>query len=141
MAQNKQPYAIARTPITLEFDGTQQTKPLQEWCYHFNVSYVNARMRYTRGKRGMDIFKIQSDKTLEPNLRFRYNHDLADPVRKYTTSALVSFLPSKHRERFLHHTKRLGITEEKMFDDIIDYVLNRLDKQEQNVLEHTLNTP
>lgn len=135
MAQHKHPYEIAATPITLDIEGTKQTKSLQEWCYHFEIPYVNARMRYTRGKRGADIFKTTTSKNTERHIRQRYNHDQTEPVRKYTTSALLSFLPPQHYTRFTHHTKRLGLSERQMLEDAIEYVLNRLDKQEQKANE------
>jgi hypothetical protein len=135
MARNKRPYEIASTPITLDIEGTKQTKSMQEWCYHFEIPYVNARMRYTRGKRGADIFKTKTEGNTERHIRQRFNHNQTEPLRKYTTTALLSFLPAQHHARFIYHTKRLGISEEQMLGDAIGYVLNRLDKQEQKAAE------
>ena len=126
----KPAYELALTAITLEINGVHQTKPLQEWCYHFGIPYVNARMRYTRGKRGMDIFKTSSTKNLELHLRQRYNHAEVNPVRKYSASVLLAFLPEQTRERFAHHVQRLGMPEDKLLTDMVEYVLKRLDAQE-----------
>lgn len=127
---HKHAYELALTPITLEINGVHQTKPLQEWCYHFEIPYVNARMRYTRGKRGMDIFKTSSTKNLERHLRQRYNHAEVSPLRKYSASVLMAFLPEQTRERFSHHVQRLDTTEDKLLTDMVEYVLKRLDSQE-----------
>jgi len=106
--------------------GTEQTKTLQEWCHYFNVSYVNARMRYTRGKRGLDIFNIQSDKTLEPKLRARLDKTLGLPrtVRQYFE------IPAKYKEKFEHHMRRLKLTPEEMVEGMFEITMNRLDKHE-----------
>jgi hypothetical protein len=122
----RKPKEIAVTKVTLMIDGAEQTRTLQAWCHYFNVSYVNARMRYTRGKRGMDIFKINSDKPLEPNLRYRYNHEHGIPrtVRQYFA------IPERFTERFEHHMQRLNLSQEEMVEGMFEIMMKRLDKHE-----------
>jgi len=124
--RNKKPNEIALAPISLVISGEEQTRTLQEWCHHFDIAYVNARMRYSRGKRGMDIFQVRSEKPLEQHIRHRYNEKLGIPrtVRQYFE------IPAKHRARFDHHKTRLGLDDAEMIEGMFEMMLKRLDKHE-----------
>jgi hypothetical protein len=106
-----QPRQITNTQVPLEIDGEIETRSISEWCKYFDVPYVNARMRYTRGKRGVDIFNTR---------HVQHPHSTA-------LNLTVSALPEHLQVRFVQHAIRLEATPHELLEAMVTSYLKKLD--------------
>jgi hypothetical protein len=64
---------VTLSGVIVDHDGRSMT--LKEWARFLNIPYATLRMRYTRGKRGDDLFQQVRAYIAESEIGWTYSED------------------------------------------------------------------